>query len=92
MERLAAMLHTCRTQMRPVVMTCTVACVGLVPAALSSSIGAQVQRPLAIVVVGGILLAPTLILLVVPALILRCSRRRSHAAAEDLGTGPDVAS
>jgi cobalt-zinc-cadmium resistance protein CzcA len=92
MERLAAMLHTCRTQMRPVVMTCTVACVGLVPAALSSSIGAQVQRPLAIVVVGGILLAPTLILLVVPVLILRCSRRRSHAAAEDLGAGPGVAS
>jgi cobalt-zinc-cadmium resistance protein CzcA len=88
MERVAAMLHTCRTQMRPVIMTCTVACVGLVPAALSSSIGAQVQRPLAIVVVGGILLAPALILLVMPVLILRCSRRRSPAAAEGTSAAP----
>ena len=88
MERVAAMLHTCRTQMRPVVMTCTVACVGLVPAALSSSIGAQVQRPLAIVVVGGILLAPALILLVMPVLILRGSRRRSPAAAEGTSAAP----
>jgi len=88
MERVAAMLHTCRTQMRPVIMTCTVACVGLVPAALSSSIGAQVQRPLAIVVVGGILLAPALILLVMPVLILRGSRRRSPAAAEGTSAAP----
>jgi cobalt-zinc-cadmium resistance protein CzcA len=88
MERVAAMLHTCRTQMRPVVMTCTVACVGLVPAALSSSIGAQVQRPLAIVVVGGILLAPTLILLVMPVLILRGSRRRPPAGAEGTNDAP----
>jgi cobalt-zinc-cadmium resistance protein CzcA len=88
MERVAAMLHTCRTQMRPVIMTCTVACVGLVPAALSSSIGAQVQRPLAIVVVGGMLLAPALILLVMPVLILRGSRRRSPAAAEGASAAP----
>jgi cobalt-zinc-cadmium resistance protein CzcA len=71
-----------------VIMTCTVACVGLVPAALSSSIGAQVQRPLAIVVVGGILLAPALILLVMPVLILRGSRRRSPASAEGTSAAP----
>jgi cobalt-zinc-cadmium resistance protein CzcA len=50
-------------------MTCIVACVGLLPAALSSGIGSQVQKPLAIVVVGGSLLAPFLILLVLPVLI-----------------------
>jgi cobalt-zinc-cadmium resistance protein CzcA len=60
-------------------MTCLVACVGLLPAALSTGIGAQVQRPLASVVVGGILLAPALILLVLPALISLVSRRRSAA-------------
>ena len=62
-------------QMRPVLMTCIVACVGLLPAALSTGIGSQVQRPLALVVVGGMLLAPVLILIVLPVLILRFSRR-----------------
>jgi cobalt-zinc-cadmium resistance protein CzcA len=50
-------------------MTCVVAAVGLLPAALSTSIGSQVQRPLALVVVGGALLAPVMILLVLPVLI-----------------------
>jgi len=55
--------------MRPVMMTCVAACVGLMPAAFSSGIGSQVQRPLAVVVVGGMLLAPAFILLVLPVLI-----------------------
>jgi cobalt-zinc-cadmium resistance protein CzcA len=75
------MLLTCRTQMRPVLMTCIVACVGLVPAAFSTGIGSQVQRPLALVVVGGMLLAPVLILIVLPVLILMFSRRGHGAAA-----------
>jgi cobalt-zinc-cadmium resistance protein CzcA len=74
LDRVSAMLHTCRTQLRPVMMTCIVACVGLVPAAFSTGIGSQVQRPLALVVVGGMLLAPVLILLVLPVLILKFSR------------------
>jgi heavy metal efflux system protein len=75
MDRLAAILHTCRVQMRPVLMTCAVACVGLVPAAVSTGIGSQVQRPLALVVVGGMLLTPILVLFVLPAMILLASRR-----------------
>ena len=75
MDRLAAVVQTCRVQMRPVMMTCVVACVGLLPAAFSTGIGSQVQRPLALVVVGGILLAPALILIVLPILILLFSRR-----------------
>ena len=75
MERATAILHTCRVQMRPVMMTCVVACVGLVPAALSTGIGSQVQRPLALVVVGGMLLTPILVLLALPVLILLFSRR-----------------
>jgi cobalt-zinc-cadmium resistance protein CzcA len=74
MDRASAMLQTCRTQLRPVMMTCIVACVGLIPAAFSTGIGSQVQRPLALVVVGGMLLAPVLILLVLPVLILKFSR------------------
>jgi cobalt-zinc-cadmium resistance protein CzcA len=51
--------------------------VGLVPAAFSRGIGSQVQRPLALVVVGGMLLAPALILIVLPVLILMFSRRHA---------------
>jgi cobalt-zinc-cadmium resistance protein CzcA len=75
LDRVSAILLTCRVQMRPVLMTCVVACVGLVPAALSTGIGSQVQRPLALVVVGGMLLTPILVLLVLPVLILLGSRR-----------------
>jgi cobalt-zinc-cadmium resistance protein CzcA len=74
LDRASAMLQTCRTQLRPVMMTCIVACVGLIPAAFSTGIGSQVQRPLALVVVGGMLLAPVLILLVLPVLIMKFSR------------------
>jgi cobalt-zinc-cadmium resistance protein CzcA len=61
-------------------MTCAVACVGLVPAAFSTGIGSQVQRPLALVVVGGMLLAPILILLVLPVLITKFSTARELPA------------
>jgi cobalt-zinc-cadmium resistance protein CzcA len=56
-------------------MTCMIACVGLLPAALSSGIGSQVQKPLAIVVVGGMVFAHFLILVILPVLVF--SRRRA---------------
>jgi cobalt-zinc-cadmium resistance protein CzcA len=65
----AAIIQACQTRFRPVMMTCIAACVGLLPAALSTAIGAQVQRPLALVVVGGILLTPILVLIILPVLI-----------------------
>jgi cobalt-zinc-cadmium resistance protein CzcA len=71
-----ALRRTCELQMRPVLMTCIAACVGLLPAAFSTAIGSQVQRPLAIVVVGGMLLAPSLFLTVLPALLGSFSRRQ----------------
>jgi heavy metal efflux system protein len=70
-----AILRACQTRLRPVMMTCFAACVGLLPAAISTGIGAQVQKPLALVVVGGILLAPVLILIILPVLIGVFSRR-----------------
>jgi cobalt-zinc-cadmium resistance protein CzcA len=76
MERSRALAETCEQQMRPVLMTCIAACVGLIPAAFSTAIGSQVQRPLAVVVVGGTLLAPVLILTVLPAALSIFSRRR----------------
>jgi heavy metal efflux system protein len=49
-------------------MTALSACIGLLPAAVSSGVGSQVQRPLATVVVGGMLIGPIIMLVVVPAL------------------------
>jgi cobalt-zinc-cadmium resistance protein CzcA len=82
LDRTAAILRTCHVQMRPVLMTCVVACVGLLPAAVSNGIGSQVQKPLALVVVGGIMLAPVLILIILPVLIDVFSRRISPEALE----------
>lgn len=79
-ERYDAIVHTCETQMRPVVMTCVIACVGLMPAAFSTGIGSQVQKPLAVVVVGGMLFTPVLILVILPVLILMFSRREPARA------------
>jgi cobalt-zinc-cadmium resistance protein CzcA len=83
--RAQALRRMCDVQMRPVLMTCVVACVGLLPAALSSGIGSQVQRPLALVVVGGILLAPVFILTVLPILIERFSDRQARESVPDAG-------
>jgi len=74
-DRATALVRTVHVQFRPVFMTCAAAGVGLLPAAISTGIGSQVQKPLAIVVVGGMILAPALILLVLPVLIETCSRR-----------------
>ena len=69
--RLSPAMYSAATQrMRPMLMTAFSACIGLVPAAFSHGIGSQVQRPLAVVIVGGMLIGPILLLLVVPALQL----------------------
>jgi cobalt-zinc-cadmium resistance protein CzcA len=88
-NRYDAIRATCRTQFRPVMMTCIVACVGLIPAALSHGIGSQVQRPLAMVVVGGMLFAPVLILLVLPVLIDKFSRRASIVTDDSRDLAPE---
>src|SRR5436190_10888671 len=75
MERMQAVIRTGELQLRPVLMTCVVAGVGLLPAALSEGIGSQVQRPLAVVVVTGMMLAPIVILVTLPVLISVFSRR-----------------
>lgn len=88
-DRRTAIRATCRTQFRPVMMTCMVACVGLIPAALSTGIGSQVQRPLAQVVVGGMLFAPVLILLMLPVLIDTFSRRSPVVTDESRDVNPE---
>jgi cobalt-zinc-cadmium resistance protein CzcA len=70
MSPVQAMGQAAEKRMRPMLMTALSACIGLVPAAFSTGIGSQVQRPLATVVVGGMLLGPIMLLVVVPALQL----------------------
>ena len=62
-------------QMRPVLMACMAAGIGLLPAALSSQIGAQAQQPLARVVVGGMVTTPIAVLLLMPLLAGRTGLR-----------------
>ena len=64
-----------RERLRPVLMTALVATLGLLPAALSHAIGSDVQRPLATVIVGGLLTATVLTLLVLPAVYYVVEKR-----------------
>ena len=68
MSKIEAMAKAVEQQMRPIMMMALSACIGLLPAAISTGIGSQVQRPLATVVVGGMLIGPVLLLIIVPAL------------------------
>ena len=63
-----AIIRASETRMRQIFMTGLSACIGLVPAAISTGIGSQVQQPLACVIVGGMLLSPICSLLVIPVL------------------------
>lgn len=68
LDRDAAIVRGCLTRLRPVLMTALVASLGFVPMALATSTGAEVQRPLATVVIGGLTSSTLLTLLVLPAL------------------------
>jgi len=63
-------------RMRPVIMTATVAALGFLPMALSTSNGAEVQKPLATVVIGGLITATLLTLLVLPVLYYLVNKKR----------------
>lgn len=75
------LLKGCLDEMRPVIMACMAAGIGLLPAAVTTSIGAQAQQPLARVVVGGMVTTVFAILFVMPLLVRRFSPQqefRSH--------------
>ena len=74
----AAILSGSLTRLRPVLMTALVASLGFVPMALATGPGAEVQRPLATVVIGGILSSTLLTLLVLPALYRMFNRITPH--------------
>jgi cobalt-zinc-cadmium resistance protein CzcA len=61
--------NTVRTRIRPVVMTAMMAAIGLLPAALSTGIGSETQRPLARVMIGGLMTDTVFTLLIFPILL-----------------------
>jgi cobalt-zinc-cadmium resistance protein CzcA len=76
------------TRLRPVLMTALVAAIGFIPMAVATSTGAEVQRPLATVVIGGILSSTALTLLVLPVLYrLAHAGDRTQAAPSGSGMG-----
>ena len=84
-ERLElAIIRGAVTRLRPVLMTATVASLGFLPMATATGTGAEVQRPLATVVIGGLISSTLLTLLVLPALYRIFFRESATTAADDL--------
>jgi cobalt-zinc-cadmium resistance protein CzcA len=77
----ALITEAAATRLRPVLMTAAVAAFGFLPMALSNGSGAEVQRPLATVVIGGLLSSTLLTLVVLPALYYLVNRKRFRGAA-----------
>jgi cobalt-zinc-cadmium resistance protein CzcA len=79
------------TRLRPVLMTALVASLGFIPMAISSGAGAEVQRPLASVVIGGLVTSTLLTLLVLPLLYLLFERRSEERRLASAGTDDPAA-
>lgn len=69
-----------KVRTRPVVMTALMASIGLLPAAISTGIGSESQKPLAIVIIGGLITATVLTLLVFPIIFRMAYSRRERAS------------
>ncbi|UUT20805.1 efflux RND transporter permease subunit [Pseudomonas sp. T8] len=80
----AAVNEGALTRLRPVLMTALVASLGFIPMALATGTGAEVQRPLATVVIGGIISSTALTLLVLPALYHWAHRKEEEQELQDL--------
>ncbi|GEC15434.1 efflux RND transporter permease subunit [Nitrobacter winogradskyi] len=81
--KLEAISEGALTRLRPVSMTALVASLGFVPMALATGTGAEVQRPIATVVIGGLISATLLTLFVLPALFARFGQSNQTDAAQD---------
>jgi cobalt-zinc-cadmium resistance protein CzcA len=88
----AAVLTGAMERFRPVLMTATVATIGMMPAALATGVGSDVQRGVATVVIGGMILATLLTLLVVPSFYYSLERIAERWAAGRSQPSPTLAS
>ena len=76
------------TRLRPVLMTALVASLGFVPMAIATGAGAEVQRPLATVVIGGIISSTFLTLILLPTLYEWVEKRKGAVQVEPISTSP----
>ena len=83
-EKAEAIFEGALTRLRPVAMTALVASLGFVPMALATGTGAEVQRPIATVVIGGLISATLLTLFVLPALYVLFGRKPAAAELETI--------
>ena len=90
MDLRTAVLKGADVQMRPILMATLAAAIGLLPAALATGIGSQAQKPLARVVVGGMLTAAVLILVVLPVLYEVVHRRTTGERSVDEDQGREI--
>jgi cobalt-zinc-cadmium resistance protein CzcA len=92
LDAMQAAMQAAMTRLRPVLMTATVASLGFLPMAMSTSSGAEVQRPLATVVIGGLVSATLLTLLVLPAVYpWFVGKRREFRASGEPALQPQLA-
>lgn len=82
-----AIIDRALTRLRPVLMTALVTSLGFVPMALNTGTGAELQRPRATVVIGGIISSTILTLLVLPALYRLVNRNKPLEAEDELSLG-----
>ena len=85
-----AVMEGSLTRLRTVLMTAMLAMLGLLPMALSHAIGAETQRPLAVVVIGGLVSATLLTLLVLPTLYAWAARKDAPVVPGGLAAPPDA--
>ena len=88
----AALRDSARGALRPIMTTALVAAIGFMPMALSTRAGAEVQRPLATVVIGGILSSTVLMLAVLPLLLRGLLQRRNDSGEEVSSPSPVIRS
>jgi cobalt-zinc-cadmium resistance protein CzcA len=86
-DRARAAYDGALARLRPVAMTALVASLGFVPMALGHGAGAEVQKPLATVVIGGLISATLLTLFVLPVLYARFGQRRTETPKEEMSHG-----
>ena len=82
-----ALVRGALTRLRPVLMTALVASLGFLPMALATGTGAEVQKPLATVVIGGLISSTLLTLVVLPALYSLFHGQAQSAASPTIGAG-----
>jgi CzcA family heavy metal efflux pump len=82
-EALDAMMHAAQRRLRPIVMTATAAMCGMLPLAFALGAGSQMLQPLAIAVIGGLLISVVLSLIVTPAMYYHLTAKGERAKVEE---------